>query len=207
MTWKQTFQYSILKSRNLYWSVLKYWQNNSKISDSMSPQIHLWDYGTPIEETLSALNDLVKSGMVRYIGMSNLKGWQLQKAVEISRQKGYERITGLQVLIYCKICFAYNFLAVILSKWCFSSFCYLLFVFFFVSELRPLASYRQLSSYFIAFTFISTHRLLVWTPSAIPICCHFFGKFMIGCFYPVTGFTTKCLECHIRVCLLRCKIS
>ena len=82
----------------------------------MSPQIHLWDYGTPIEETLSALNDLVRSGMVRYIGMSNLKGWQLQKAVEISRQKGYERITGLQVLIYSKICFAYNFLAVILSN-------------------------------------------------------------------------------------------
>ena len=62
-------------------------------------QIHLFDYGTPIEETVSVLNDLVHCGKVRYIGLSNMKGWQLQKYVEISKQKGYESIVALQVNI------------------------------------------------------------------------------------------------------------
>jgi aryl-alcohol dehydrogenase-like predicted oxidoreductase len=42
-------------------------------------QIHRWDYGTPIEETLEALHDAVKSGKVRYIGASSMSAWQFAK--------------------------------------------------------------------------------------------------------------------------------
>lgn len=59
-------------------------------------QIHCWDRGTPLEETLSTLNSLVKSGKVRYIGASNFSGWQLQKALDLSRQMGWEPFTSLQ---------------------------------------------------------------------------------------------------------------
>ncbi len=59
-------------------------------------QVHAWDPLTPIEETLSTLNDLVRQGLVRYIGASNFKGWQLQKALEISKNKGWERFVCLQ---------------------------------------------------------------------------------------------------------------
>lgn len=61
-------------------------------------QIHCWDPGTPLEETLSTLNSLVQSGKVRYIGASNLAGWQLQKAVDLSRQYGWEVFSCLQPL-------------------------------------------------------------------------------------------------------------
>lgn len=61
-------------------------------------QVHCWDPGTPLEETLSALNSLVKSGKVRYVGASNFTGWQLQKAVDLSRQHGWEPFTCLQPL-------------------------------------------------------------------------------------------------------------
>ena len=40
-------------------------------------QVHMWDAATPLEETLSALTDLVRQGKVRYIGVSNFTGWQL----------------------------------------------------------------------------------------------------------------------------------
>jgi len=43
-------------------------------------QVHCWDPGTQLEEILSTLNDLVRDGLVRYIGASNFTGWQLQKA-------------------------------------------------------------------------------------------------------------------------------
>ena len=43
-------------------------------------QIHRWDYSTPIEETMEALGDVVKSGKVRYIGASSMWAWQLAKA-------------------------------------------------------------------------------------------------------------------------------
>ena len=49
-------------------------------------QVHCWDKGTPLEETLSTLDSLVKSGKVRYIGASNFNGWQLQKALDLSRK-------------------------------------------------------------------------------------------------------------------------
>jgi aryl-alcohol dehydrogenase-like predicted oxidoreductase len=59
-------------------------------------QVHMWDYGTPIEEMLSTLHTLVERGLVRYIGASNFSGWQLQKAIETSRYNGWEGFTCLQ---------------------------------------------------------------------------------------------------------------
>jgi len=59
-------------------------------------QMHCYDYGTPLEETLITLNDLVRSGKVRYIGASNYSGYQLQKAIETSKRLGIEPFTCLQ---------------------------------------------------------------------------------------------------------------
>ena len=61
-------------------------------------QVHCWDSGTPLEETLSTLDTLVKSGKVRYLGASNFSGWQLQKAVDLSLQNGWEPFRCLQPL-------------------------------------------------------------------------------------------------------------
>ncbi|MCC6616488.1 MAG: aldo/keto reductase [Anaerolineae bacterium] len=61
-------------------------------------QVHCWDPGTPLEETLSALNRLVEQGKVRYIGVSNYKGYQIQKAVDISKSHGWEPFSCLQPL-------------------------------------------------------------------------------------------------------------
>jgi aryl-alcohol dehydrogenase-like predicted oxidoreductase len=61
-------------------------------------QVHRWDAETPLVETLSTLNDLVKTGKVRYIGCSNFTGWQLQKAIELSRANGWEHFVCLQPL-------------------------------------------------------------------------------------------------------------
>lgn len=61
-------------------------------------QVHCWDPGTPLKETLSTLDSLVKSGKVCYIGASNFTGWQLQKAVDLSHQHGWEPFTCLQPL-------------------------------------------------------------------------------------------------------------
>ncbi len=83
--------------------------------------IHCWDYGTPIEETLTALTDLVRlqiasvsintffkkanlwqtpsqvrSGKVRYIGGSNFCGWQVQKSSDVSRSRLLERFCCMQ---------------------------------------------------------------------------------------------------------------
>lgn len=59
-------------------------------------QVHAWDPITPLEETLSTLNDLVREGVVRYIGASNHTGHQLQKAIDTSRRLGWEPYTCLQ---------------------------------------------------------------------------------------------------------------
>ncbi|TBL80817.1 aldo/keto reductase [Paenibacillus thalictri] len=59
-------------------------------------QVHAWDPKTPLEETLSTLNDLVRRGVVRYIGASNFRGWQLQKAIDLSKRHGWEAFTCLQ---------------------------------------------------------------------------------------------------------------
>lgn len=61
-------------------------------------QVHCWDSLTPLEETLSTLDSLVKSGKVRYLGASNYSGWQLQKAVDLSRHMGWEPFSCLQPL-------------------------------------------------------------------------------------------------------------
>ncbi len=61
-------------------------------------QVHRWDPGSALEETLSTLNGLVQSGKVRYIGVSNYLGWQLQKAVNLSNQMGWEPFVCLQPL-------------------------------------------------------------------------------------------------------------
>jgi len=59
-------------------------------------QIHGQDVATPMEETLRALEDLVRSGKVRYIGLSNHAGWQIMKAVGISQQRGWNRFEAIQ---------------------------------------------------------------------------------------------------------------
>lgn len=59
-------------------------------------QIHRWDYATPIEETLDALNDVVRAGKARYIGASSMFAWQLMKALAISDARGYARFISMQ---------------------------------------------------------------------------------------------------------------
>ena len=59
-------------------------------------QMHWPDPATPIEETLSALTDLVREGKVRYIGSSNFTGWQVADAEWTSRARGYERFISAQ---------------------------------------------------------------------------------------------------------------
>lgn len=61
-------------------------------------QIHVFDDATPIEETLSTLDGLVRSGKVRFLGASNYAGWQLQRSVDLARQHGWERFACLQPL-------------------------------------------------------------------------------------------------------------
>ncbi len=61
-------------------------------------QVHAWDPVTPLGETLSTLDGLVKSGKVRYIGVSNFTGWQLQKAIDTSHRRGWEPFVSLQPL-------------------------------------------------------------------------------------------------------------
>ncbi|MBN1202588.1 MAG: aldo/keto reductase [Anaerolineae bacterium] len=59
-------------------------------------QVHCWDSGTPLEETLRALDDLVRQGKVRYLGASNYAAWQLMKALGISERLGLARFDCLQ---------------------------------------------------------------------------------------------------------------
>jgi aryl-alcohol dehydrogenase-like predicted oxidoreductase len=61
-------------------------------------QIHKWDRATPIEETIHTLDSLVQAGKVRYLGASNVAGFQLQKAIDISQANGWEPFTCLQPL-------------------------------------------------------------------------------------------------------------
>jgi 1-deoxyxylulose-5-phosphate synthase len=59
-------------------------------------QIHRWDYSTPIEETLEALHDVVKSGKARYLGASSMYAWQFSKALHLARQHGWTPFVTMQ---------------------------------------------------------------------------------------------------------------
>ncbi len=58
--------------------------------------IHGWHETSPLEETLSALNDLIREGRVHYIGVSNFTGWQLMKALWICDKRNWESVTVIQ---------------------------------------------------------------------------------------------------------------
>lgn len=58
--------------------------------------IHRWDYTTPIEETMEALNDLVRMGKIRYIGASAMYAWQFVKANSIAEKNGWAKFISMQ---------------------------------------------------------------------------------------------------------------
>jgi aryl-alcohol dehydrogenase-like predicted oxidoreductase len=60
-------------------------------------QLHEWDGQTPLEETMEALDTLVRSGKVRYVGASNFSGWQLMKAMEIARANRFVPLVSQQI--------------------------------------------------------------------------------------------------------------
>ena len=59
-------------------------------------QIHRLDHGTPMEETLEAMHDVVKAGKARYIGASSMYAWQFAKALAISERHGWTRFVSMQ---------------------------------------------------------------------------------------------------------------
>ncbi len=59
-------------------------------------QIHRWDYETPIEETMEALNDVVRAGKARYIGASSMFAWQFLKALNVSETHGLAKFVSMQ---------------------------------------------------------------------------------------------------------------
>jgi aryl-alcohol dehydrogenase-like predicted oxidoreductase len=59
-------------------------------------QIHRWDKETPIEETLEALNDVVRAGKARYIGASSMFAWQFATALQASAQHGWASFVSMQ---------------------------------------------------------------------------------------------------------------
>ncbi|KAI9013502.1 NADP-dependent oxidoreductase domain-containing protein [Hyaloraphidium curvatum] len=61
-------------------------------------QIHRWDYNTPIEETMRTLDDLVRSGKVRYIGASSMWAWQFSKAQYTAKLNGWTPFVSMQNL-------------------------------------------------------------------------------------------------------------
>jgi aryl-alcohol dehydrogenase-like predicted oxidoreductase len=62
-------------------------------------QVHEWDGLTPLEETLAALDHLLQSGMVRYVGCSNFAGWQVMKALGIAERTGLPAFVSQQVYL------------------------------------------------------------------------------------------------------------
>jgi aryl-alcohol dehydrogenase-like predicted oxidoreductase len=59
-------------------------------------QIHRWDYDTPIEETLAALDEVVKAGKVRFIGASSMHAAQFRQALDLSSERGWARFVSMQ---------------------------------------------------------------------------------------------------------------
>jgi aryl-alcohol dehydrogenase-like predicted oxidoreductase len=60
-------------------------------------QLHAYDAGTPVEETLSALDDLVRAGKLRYVGCSNYAGWELMHSLAAAEKHGWPRYVAHQV--------------------------------------------------------------------------------------------------------------
>lgn len=58
--------------------------------------LHAWDERTPIEETMSALNELIQAGKIRYIGISNCFAWQLSIANEVAKNNGWASFISIQ---------------------------------------------------------------------------------------------------------------
>jgi aryl-alcohol dehydrogenase-like predicted oxidoreductase len=59
-------------------------------------QAHCWDPATPLEETLSAFDELVTAGKIRYVGVSNFSGWQMQRATLLAESNGWAPVITLQ---------------------------------------------------------------------------------------------------------------
>ena len=59
-------------------------------------QIHRFDYGTPVEETMEALHDIVKAGKVRYIGASSMEAWRFAKMQHVAECHGWTRFVSMQ---------------------------------------------------------------------------------------------------------------
>ena len=59
-------------------------------------QIHRWDYDTPIEETMEALDTVVRSGKARYLGASSMYAWQFAKAQHVAERHGWHRFVAMQ---------------------------------------------------------------------------------------------------------------
>jgi len=59
--------------------------------------LHIWDANTPIEETMAALDDLVRAGKVRYLGVSDTPAWKIVEANLIARFRGWSAFVGLQI--------------------------------------------------------------------------------------------------------------
>lgn len=59
-------------------------------------QLHGFDPLTPLDEVLATLNDLVRSGKVRYLGLCNMAAWQVMKALAIAEQRGWSRVESVQ---------------------------------------------------------------------------------------------------------------
>jgi len=62
-------------------------------------QVHAWDFETPIDETMRALDDLVRQGKIRYIGASNFTAWQLMKSLWTSDKHDFARFDSLQTAV------------------------------------------------------------------------------------------------------------
>ena len=59
-------------------------------------QVHAWDPLTPVEEWLGALDELVRAGKIHYVGVSNVRGYQLQRIIDVSRAEGFAPVVSLQ---------------------------------------------------------------------------------------------------------------
>jgi aryl-alcohol dehydrogenase-like predicted oxidoreductase len=59
-------------------------------------QLHAFDAGTPVEEVLATLDQLVRAGKIRYVGVSNFSGWQLMKSLAVAEKYGYPRYVAHQ---------------------------------------------------------------------------------------------------------------